>query len=120
MGLGSNPSIEAKQITMKTAMQEFLMKDNDGIFYELKENAMKTTLQEIIDDIKVELETNIIAYHEISITKWVLRILESKLEKEKEQIIKAFSDGQETPLNHPTLPHYSRDEYYNDNYNQNK
>jgi hypothetical protein len=40
------------------------------------------------------------------------------LEKEKEQIQKAFSDGQETPINHPTLPHYSRDEYYNDNYNQ--
>jgi hypothetical protein len=42
------------------------------------------------------------------------------IEKEKEQIQKAFSDGQETPINHPTLPHYSRDEYYNDNYNQNK
>ena len=42
------------------------------------------------------------------------------MEKEKEQIQKAFSDGQETPINHPTLPHYSRDEYYNDNYNQNK
>lgn len=40
------------------------------------------------------------------------------LEKEKEQLQKAFSDGQETPINHPTLPHYSRDEYYNDNYNQ--
>jgi hypothetical protein len=35
---------------------------------------------------------------------------------EKEQIMKAFSDGQETPINNPTLPHYSRDEYYNDNY----
>ena len=42
------------------------------------------------------------------------------LELEKEQIQKAFSDGQETPINHPTLPHYSREEYYNDNYNQNK
>ena len=42
------------------------------------------------------------------------------LEKEKEQIQKAFSDGQETPINHPTLPHYSNEEYYNDNYNQNK
>lgn len=41
------------------------------------------------------------------------------LEKEKENIQKAFSDGQETPINHPTLPHYSREEYYNDNYNQN-
>lgn len=40
------------------------------------------------------------------------------LEKEKEDLMKAFSDGQETPINHPTLPHYSREEYYNDNYNQ--
>lgn len=35
---------------------------------------------------------------------------------EKEQIQKAFSDGQETPINHPTLPHYSSKEYYNDTY----
>jgi hypothetical protein len=42
------------------------------------------------------------------------------MEKEKEQIQKAFSDGQETPINHPTLPHYSREEYYKDIYNQNK
>ena len=41
------------------------------------------------------------------------------IEKEKEDLMKAFSDGQETPINHPTLPHYSREEYYNDNYNQN-
>ena len=42
------------------------------------------------------------------------------LEKEKEDSMKAFSDGQETPINHPTLPHYSREEYYNDNYNKDK
>ena len=42
------------------------------------------------------------------------------LEKEKEQIQKAFLNGQEIPINHPTLPHYSKEEYYNDNYNQNK
>lgn len=42
------------------------------------------------------------------------------LEKEKEQIKKAFSDGQETPIKQSTLPHYSNDEYYNDNFNQNK
>ncbi|MEY4282248.1 MAG: hypothetical protein RLZ39_1660 [Bacteroidota bacterium] len=46
--------------------------------------------------------------------------VDALLEQEKEQLQKAFSDGQETPINHPTLPHYSRDEYYNDNYNQNK
>lgn len=35
---------------------------------------------------------------------------------EKEQIQKAFSNGQETPINHPTIPHYSREEYYNEKY----
>lgn len=39
-------------------------------------------------------------------------------ELEKKQIEKAFSDGQETPLNHPTLSHYSREEYYNETYNK--
>ena len=49
----------------------------------------------------------------------VLDLVENSLEKEKKQIEVSFSDGQETPINHPTLPHYSREEYYNDNYNQN-
>ncbi len=34
----------------------------------------------------------------------------------QEQIMKAFSDGQETPINNPTTPHYSREEYYNETY----
>jgi len=46
----------------------------------------------------------------------LLNVINPLLEKEKEQIQKAFSDGQETPINHPTLPHYSREEYYDDNY----
>lgn len=46
-----------------------------------------------------------------------LGVFQEALEKEKEQLKKAFSDGQETPINHPTLPHYSNEEYYNDNYN---
>ena len=49
---------------------------------------------------------------------FVIECATNSLEKEKEQIQKSFSDGQETPINHPTLPHYSREEYYNDNYNQ--
>jgi hypothetical protein len=44
----------------------------------------------------------------------VLDLVEDSLEKEKKQIEVSFSDGQETPINHPTLPHYSREEYYND------
>ena len=45
--------------------------------------------------------------------EWMFR---QALDIEKEQIEKAFSDGQETPLNHPTLPMYSREEYYNDTF----
>ena len=43
-------------------------------------------------------------------------LYERAKELEKEQIKKAFSDGQETPINHPTLPHYSSQEYYNDTF----
>ena len=68
---------------------------------------MKTAMQELIEHI----ESNEIVYNKDLILK-----LKELLKKEKEQIKKAFSDGQETPINHPTLPHYSRDEYYNDNY----
>ena len=62
-------------------------------------------MQELIE--KIELNDYWIPNH----------IKNELLEKEKEQIMKTFSDGQETPINHPTLPHYSREEYYNDNYN---
>ena len=67
-------------------------------------------MQELIDYMKTY-------FH---LTDDSLEMFDKALEKEKEQIQKAFSDGQKTPLNHPTLPHYSREEYYNDNYNHNK
>ena len=41
---------------------------------------------------------------------------EEAKQMEREQIQKAFADGQETPLKHPYLPHYSSQEYYNDTY----
>jgi hypothetical protein len=47
-------------------------------------------------------------------------ILKKAKAMEKEQIEKAFSIGQETPINHPTLPHYSREEYYNEMYQSRK
>jgi hypothetical protein len=75
---------------------------------------MKTTLQELIEHIQ-----NNATKFSLMNTYNMLKEIEPYLEKEKEQLQKAFSDGQETPINHPTLPHYSRDEYYNDNYNQN-
>jgi len=49
-------------------------------------------------------------------TQIPFHIIEQAKAMEKEQIIKAFSDGQQTPINNPTLPHYSRDEYYNEQY----
>jgi len=77
-------------------------------------------MQELIDELLF-----IESIKENEITKSNKAILttaaiKQAIEKEKEQIQKAFSDGQETPINHPTLPHYSREEYYDDNYNQNK
>ncbi len=48
----------------------------------------------------------------------IIDLIENSFEKEKEIIQKAFSDGQETPINHPNLPHYSREEYYNDTYSK--
>ena len=79
---------------------------------------MKTAMQYLKDDILIEKQLGFITENA---SKRIIDYIDNLyLEKEKEQIQKAFSDGQETPINHPTLPHYSRDEYYNDNYNQNK
>jgi hypothetical protein len=69
---------------------------------------MKTSMQEWIEWLKA---------YEYELPLELQIKAKDALEKEKEQIMKAFSDGQETPVNHPTLPHYSREEYYNDNYN---
>jgi hypothetical protein len=43
-------------------------------------------------------------------------IFEQAKAMEKKQIEIAFSDGQQIPINSPTLPMYSREEYYNDTY----
>ena len=75
---------------------------------------MKTAMQELREWVDTELK--LLNYeHPIILSK-----IDALLEKEKEQIQKAFSDGQETPINNPILPPYSREEYYNDNYNQDK
>jgi pyruvate-formate lyase len=72
---------------------------------------MKTAMQELIEEMEYCYKD-----HNIFL-KSPIEKAKKLLEKEKKQIQKAFSDGQETPINHPTLPHYSRDEYYDDNYN---
>jgi hypothetical protein len=73
---------------------------------------MKTAMQQLIEYLEKDYYINELTNFDNDKLQF--------LEKEKEQIQKAFSDGQETPINHPNLPHYSREEYYNDNYNQNK
>jgi hypothetical protein len=72
---------------------------------------MKTAMQELLEWAKnSDMSDTMISPEDL------LNVINPLLEKEKQQIRKAFSDGQETPINHPTLPHYSREEYYNDNY----
>jgi hypothetical protein len=72
---------------------------------------MKTAMQELLKWAKnSDMSDTMISPQDL------LNVINPLLEKEKEQIQKAFSDGQETPINHPTLPHYSREEYYDDNY----
>jgi len=83
---------------------------------------MKTAMQEAIEIIEERLKIlSIVQQTEstmgaISGYQYSKYLLMELLEKEKKQIEVSFSDGQETPINHPTLPHYSREEYYNDNY----
>ncbi len=72
---------------------------------------MKTAMQELLKWAKnSDMSDTMISPQDL------LNVINPLLEKEKQQIRKAFSDGQETPINHPTLPHYSREEYYDDNY----
>jgi hypothetical protein len=72
---------------------------------------MKTAMQELLEWAKnSDMSDTMISPQDL------LNVINPLLEKEKEQIQKAFSDGQETPINHPTLTHYSREEYYDDNY----
>jgi hypothetical protein len=77
---------------------------------------MKTAMQELIEIINYNLKNEYSSQEFARLTIFKASA-ERLLEKEKEQIKKAFSDGQEIPINHPTLPHYSKEEYYNDNYN---
>lgn len=50
--------------------------------------------------------------------KYIMFLIDYALEMEKEQIMKAFSNGQELPISNPLLPHYSSEEYYNEKYSK--
>jgi hypothetical protein len=56
--------------------------------------------------------------HEIQSEHYLLYVKARAMEEEN--IMKAFSDGQETPISHPNLPHYSKEEYYEEKYNNGK
>ena len=81
-------------MTKKTALEWFL----EAIGY--KQESDRTTIINIHPDCDIT------------------DLIKQAKQMEKEQIQKAFSDGQETPINHPTLPHYSREEYYNNTYSK--
>jgi hypothetical protein len=69
--------------------------------------AQQTAMQIMYDELMV---------HEYTIPLDLIIKCKELIDVENEQIMKAFSDGQQTPMNHPTLPHYSREEYYNETY----
>jgi hypothetical protein len=72
---------------------------------------MKTAMQELIDEIK-----EAVPYFKMDIYQ---ENFNKALEKEKEQIIKAYCDALDL---HPTIDYkdYKEEEYYNKTYNQNK
>ena len=86
----------------------------DGLYSSIsKMETTQTAIQTLIawgDEMLLKHPQKILSFAE------VIDKAEELLQMEKEQIQKAFSDGQQTPMNHPTLPHYSREEYYNDTY----
>ena len=98
-------------------MQEFLMKDNEGIFYELKKANMKTAMQEFLDYMK---EYNMILVKEGIEPNLLIKMLQHKaeklLEKEKEQIIDAYYGNIDGVFGYRE----AGEQYYNQTYNQNK
>jgi hypothetical protein len=109
-------------------MQEFLMKDSKGVFYELKESNMQTVLQELISELK--------RVEDYPMMSFVIKTAQSLLEKEKEQIIEASNNGALKSMVHrEKLDKMSEDElrdslvedtisygeeYYNQTFNKNK
>lgn len=77
---------------------------------------MKTAIQELKESLQSINELYQLKGDANWLMNEVLDLVENSLEKEKKQIEVSFSDGQETPINHPNIPHYSREEYYNDKF----
>jgi hypothetical protein len=73
---------------------------------------MKTAMQELIDELE---SVKVYKYKNL-----VIRLVKNKLEKEREQIIEAFEDGQ-LNVNEDgcLLDENGAEQYYNQTYNQN-
>ena len=110
-------------------MQEFLMKDNEGIFYELKESNMKTAMQELLQILESKIlpcdDDNSYVYGmNVAHANLIYNIKNGFLEKEKEQISIAYDRGykacdlDEALEINKTM--FSGERYYNQTYNQNK
>lgn len=78
--------------------------------------AMKTAIQELIDKIILESNSDKPTFQQKYILIWVKYMAEELLEKEKEQIIKAHNEG----IWHTEKCFDEGEEYYNQTYNQNK
>jgi len=68
---------------------------------------MKTAMQELLEDIKKHIEV------EWPMNKSIRESINKALEKEKEQICNAYTDGLEGP-------YLGAEQYYNKKYNQNE
>jgi hypothetical protein len=68
---------------------------------------MQTALQDFIERLNYARDFN-------TMIPGIIKVAESLLEKEKEQIIDAYNNGQQIP------PFEYAEQYYNQTYNQNK
>ena len=74
---------------------------------------MKTAMQELIDELEL-----INGYPMMPL---ILRIMKNRLEKEKEQIINDYMEGVNAHISYCNGKVFiSKEEYYNQTYNQNK
>jgi hypothetical protein len=104
-------------------MQEFLMKDNEGIFYELKKANMKTAMQEMIQNI-IDIESKTYNQEQLYMLTALKVSAIMLLKLEKEQIVDAYDKGykacdlDEALEINKTM--FSGERYHEQTYDQNK
>jgi hypothetical protein len=90
---------------------------------------MKTTMQELIEELEKRMKSYLSVDMALSASAIAITLMEAKklLEKEKEQIMNAYCDGAKGGANGTKGQHENgwvsiqmRNKYYNQTYNQNK